>query len=124
MPTAHGLEFERTPARGRVAARPYAAAPARQSPITTTLAGVIGNVLEWFDFAVYGYFATDIGRQFFPPASAVAHQLLAFAVFAIGFAARPLGSLVLGVVGDRAGRRSSRSSRCARAWRASLIEPH
>ena len=70
------------------------------------MAGLIGNVLEWFDFAVYGYFASDIGRQFFPQSSPTAQQLLAFAVFALGFCARPFGSLVLGVVGDRIGRRA------------------
>jgi MHS family proline/betaine transporter-like MFS transporter len=56
-----------------------------QSPLRTALAGLIGNVLEWYDFAVYGYFAGDIGRQFFPLVSPAAQQLLAFAVFAIGF---------------------------------------
>jgi len=78
----------------------------RQSALRTAMAGLIGNVLEWFDFAVYGYFASDIGRQFFPQSSPTAQQLLAFAVFALGFCARPVGSLVLGVVGDRIGRRS------------------
>ena len=77
-----------------------------QSALRTALAGLIGNVLEWFDFAVYGYFASDIGRQFFPESSQTAQQLLAFAVFALGFGARPIGSLVLGVVGDRIGRRA------------------
>ncbi len=79
---------------------------ARQSARRTALAGLVGNVLEWFDFAVYGYFATDIGRQFFPSTDETAQQLLAFAVFAIGFAARPVGGLVLGVMGDRVGRRA------------------
>lgn len=78
----------------------------KQSAIRTAAAGVIGNVLEWFDFAVYGYFATDIGRQFFPESSPTAGQLLSLAVFAIGFAARPFGSIVLGMVGDRIGRRA------------------
>jgi MHS family proline/betaine transporter-like MFS transporter len=82
------------------------AAAAPQSALRTALAGLIGNVLEWFDFAVYGYFAGDIGSQFFPTSSASAQQLLAFAVFAIGFFARPIGSLVLGTVGDRIGRRA------------------
>ena len=82
-----------------------AAAP-RQSAFRTALAGLIGNVIEWFDFAVYGYFATDIGRQFFPQSSATAQQLLAFTVFALGFVARPIGSVALGVIGDRIGRRS------------------
>jgi MFS transporter, MHS family, proline/betaine transporter len=81
-------------------------APPRQSALRTALAGLIGNVLEWFDFAVYGYFASDIGTQFFPQSSATAQQLLAFAVFALGFAARPIGSVVLGLVGDRLGRRA------------------
>jgi MHS family proline/betaine transporter-like MFS transporter len=78
----------------------------KQSALRTAAAGVIGNVLEWFDFAVYGYFATDIGAQFFPARSPAARQLLSLAVFALGFAARPLGSVVLGMVGDRIGRRA------------------
>jgi MFS transporter, MHS family, proline/betaine transporter len=81
------------------------AAP-QQSALRTALAGLIGNVLEWFDFAVYGYFAGDIGRQFFPQSSPGAQQLLAFAVFAIGFFARPIGGLILGLIGDRFGRRA------------------
>jgi len=78
----------------------------RPSALRAAFAGLIGNVLEWFDFAVYGYFATDIGQQFFPKSSATAQQLLAFGVFAIGFFARPIGSLALGWVGDRIGRRA------------------
>jgi MHS family proline/betaine transporter-like MFS transporter len=88
----------------QTAARP--AETPRQSAFRTALAGLIGNVIEWFDFAVYGYFATDIGRQFFPQSSATAQQLLTFTVFALGFAARPIGSVALGVIGDRLGRRS------------------
>lgn len=82
------------------------AATRPQSALRTALAGLIGNVLEWFDFAVYGYFATVIGSQFFPQSSRTAQQLLAFAVFALGFVARPFGSIVLGMVGDRIGRRA------------------
>src|SRR5262245_23397111 len=47
-------------------------------------AGMIGNVLEWYDFAVYGYFAAQIGRHFFPHTDPVAQLLSAFGVFAIG----------------------------------------
>jgi MHS family proline/betaine transporter-like MFS transporter len=79
---------------------------APQSAFRTALAGLIGNVIEWFDFAVYGYFATDIGRQFFPQSSPTAQQLLAFTVFALGFVARPIGGVALGVIGDRIGRRT------------------
>src|SRR2546425_11281340 len=51
-------------------------------------AGVIGNVLEWYDFAIYGYFASAIGRQFFPHEDAVAQLLSAFGVFALGYLRR------------------------------------
>jgi MHS family proline/betaine transporter-like MFS transporter len=81
-------------------------APARQSHARTALAGLIGNVLEWFDFAVYGYFAAEIGAQFFPQSSPQAQRLLALTVFAVGFFARPVGGLVLGAFGDRIGRRA------------------
>jgi MFS transporter, MHS family, proline/betaine transporter len=93
----------------------------RQSAHRTALAGLIGNVLEWFDFAVYGYFANDIGRQFFPHSSSSAQQLLAFAVFALGFGARPFGSLALGVVGDRIGRRALLTLSIALMGGATLI---
>ena len=63
-------------------------------------------MLEWFDFAVYGYFASDIGKQFFTQSSHAAQQFLTFGTFALGFLARPAGSLVLGWVGDRIGRRA------------------
>jgi MFS transporter, MHS family, proline/betaine transporter len=81
------------------------AAP-RQSATRTALAGVVGNILEWFDFAVYGFFASAIGQQFFPQSSPTAQKLLAFVGFGVGFLGRPIGSLVLGVVGDRIGRRA------------------
>ena len=53
--------------------------------------GVIGNVLEWYDFAIYGYFAAAIGRQFFSHEDPVAQLLSAFGVFALGYLMRPLG---------------------------------
>ena len=81
------------------------AAP-RQSALRTAAAGLIGNVLEWFDFAVYGYFASDIGKLFFPSEDPTASLLLSYAVFLLGFVARPAGSVVLGMVGDRLGRRA------------------
>lgn len=91
------------------------------SALRTALAGLIGNVLEWFDFAVYGYFAGDIGRQFFPQSSPAAQQLLAFAIFALGFFARPLGSLALGMIGDRIGRRALLTLSIALMGGATLI---
>jgi MHS family proline/betaine transporter-like MFS transporter len=70
-------------------------------------AGTIGNVLEWYDFAVYGYFATSIGRQFFPHEDAVAQLLSAFGVFALGYLMRPVGGALIGHIGDRLGRRTA-----------------
>ena len=46
----------------------------KQSPLRTALAGLIGNVLEWFDYAVYGYFASNIASQFFPTSDPIAGQ--------------------------------------------------
>src|SRR5262249_12641521 len=70
-------------------------------------AGMIGNVLEWYDFAIYGYFAAQIGRQFFPHEDAVAQLLSAFGVFALGYLMRPVGGVVIGHIGDRLGRRAA-----------------
>jgi MHS family proline/betaine transporter-like MFS transporter len=69
--------------------------------------GAIGNILEWYDFAIYGYFATSIGRVFFPKADPVAQVLMAFGIFAIGFLMRPLGGLVIGYIGDRISRQAA-----------------
>ena len=78
-------------------------------PSTTRIiaAGAIGNVLEWYDFAVYGYFAAAIGRTFFPGEDAVAQVLAAFGIFAVGFLMRPIGGAVIGYIGDRLGRRAA-----------------
>src|SRR5215475_12211976 len=67
-------------------------------------AGMIGNVLEWYDFSIYGYFVTSIGRQFFPQQDRVAQLLSAFGVFALGYLMRPLGGALIGHIGDRFGR--------------------
>ncbi|RYF60958.1 MAG: MFS transporter [Comamonadaceae bacterium] len=62
--------------------------------------------MEWFDFAVYGYFVAVIGAEFFPTGDPTTETLSSFAVFAVGFLARPLGALILGPIGDRYGRKS------------------
>jgi MHS family proline/betaine transporter-like MFS transporter len=70
-------------------------------------AAVIGNVLEWYDFAVYGYVATIIAKNFFQPGNETAALLATFAAFGIGFLARPLGGIVIGWVGDEYGRKTA-----------------
>ncbi len=69
------------------------------------IAAGIGNFVEWFDFAVYGFLATTIAQQFFPSGDASAALLKTFAVFAVAFAFRPLGGIFFGMLGDRIGRK-------------------
>ena len=70
------------------------------------VAGAVGNVLEWFDFAAYGFFASVIGEQFFPSDDPTTSVIAAFAVFASGFLARPVGAAFFGHLGDRRGRQA------------------
>lgn len=85
------------------AAPSRAATPA--STRQTVLAGAVGNLLEWYDFGLFGYFAPVISRQFFPAEDRLAGLLGAFGVFAVGFLVRPLGGVLFGYVGDRLGRK-------------------
>ncbi|MAM84194.1 MAG: MFS transporter [Acidobacteria bacterium] len=71
------------------------------------IAASIGNALEWFDFAVYGFFAATIGRLFFPAESETASLLLSFATFGVAFVMRPLGAIILGGYADRKGRKAA-----------------
>ena len=78
---------------------------ARQQPLwRVILAGLIGNVMEWYDFALYGYFVVVFSEQFFPSTDPNASLIAAFGAFAAGFLVRPLGGVVLGRIGDRVGR--------------------
>ncbi|MGX9788911.1 MFS transporter [Mycobacterium sp. MMS18-G62] len=64
----------------------------------------IGNAVEWFDFAIYGFLATFIAANFFPSGNETAALLNTFAIFAAAFFMRPLGGFVFGPLGDRIGR--------------------
>ncbi|BBY19904.1 proline/betaine transporter [Mycobacterium stomatepiae] len=66
----------------------------------------IGNVMEWYDFGVYGYIATTIARVFYPGDSVSAVHLIAtFGTLAAAFVVRPLGGMIFGPLGDRIGRK-------------------
>jgi MHS family proline/betaine transporter-like MFS transporter len=64
----------------------------------------IGNTVEWFDFAIYGFLATYIADKFFPSGDETAALLNTFAIFAAAFFMRPLGGFFFGPLGDRIGR--------------------
>lgn len=70
-------------------------------------AASIGNMLEWYDFAIYAFSATIIARHFFPRADDTASLLATFATFGVGFVVRPLGALVIGRMGDVRGRKAA-----------------
>ncbi|MCC8394643.1 MFS transporter [Paraburkholderia sp. MMS20-SJTR3] len=73
------------------------------------IASVLGNAFEWFDFAIYGLFAVMIAKLYFPSGNEFASMLLTLATFGVGFAVRPLGGVLLGLYGDRVGRKKALS---------------
>lgn len=96
--TADSLQAEvaphATPERVRVGRRAVAAAS-------------IGNALEWYDFSIYAFFAIYFANNFFNRADSGMRLIEAFLAFGLGYVIRPLGALVLGNYGDRAGRKAA-----------------
>src|SRR3954454_23046213 len=80
--------------------------PATQPLSRTVIAATIGNVLEWFDFLVYGYFAVTIAEVFFPATNPVVSLLVTFGAFGLSYLVRPLGALIVGTYTDRHGRKA------------------
>ena len=74
---------------------------------SNVLKGSLGNLIEWFDWYVYASFAIYFSDAFFPAHNSTAQLLAAAGVFAIGFFMRPLGSLIMGRLADRHGRRTA-----------------
>ena len=70
-----------------------------------TVAGAAGNVIEWYDFSLYGYMAAVLSRLFFPHEDQLVSLIATYGVFAAGFIMRPLGGFVFGHIGDVIGRK-------------------
>jgi metabolite-proton symporter len=89
-----------------MARRTTEAQPQLSAPRRVIVASVVGTSLEWYDFFLYGSAAALVfGKLFFPSFAPVTGTLLAFATYAVGFVARPLGGIVFGHFGDRVGRK-------------------
>jgi MHS family proline/betaine transporter-like MFS transporter len=70
----------------------------------TVLATAMGNAMEWYDFGIYSYLAVVLGRVFFPNTGG-SGLLYSFTAFAVAFVVRPIGGVLLGLLGDRVGRK-------------------
>jgi MFS transporter, MHS family, proline/betaine transporter len=70
------------------------------------VAATIGNILEWFDFLVYGFFAATLAEVFFPTGNSTISLLITFGTFGLSYLVRPLGAVVIGTYTDRAGRKA------------------
>jgi len=89
---------------GEVAGSGIAAAPMTKRAVG---GAAIGNLLEWYDFSVYGYLAGTIGKLFFSATDATTQLLLSFSIFGVGFFMRPVGAIVIGHFGDKHGRKGA-----------------
>jgi MHS family proline/betaine transporter-like MFS transporter len=77
---------------------------------TNIVAAIFGNFLEHYDFVVFAVFASVISTQFFPADDPAAALLNTFAIYGVAFVGRPLGAVLFGRYGDRAGRRAALSA--------------
>ena len=85
---------------------PVAALSKTPSMHRMIVAATIGNVLEWFDFVVYGFLAVTIAEVFFPAGNPTVSLLITFGAFGLAYFVRPLGAIVVGGFTDRAGRKN------------------
>src|SRR6202049_2858338 len=84
----------------------FTAQPMQPSLRRLIVAATIGNVFEWFDFVVYGFFAVTLAEVFFPTGDPTVSLLVTFGAFGLAYIIRPLGAIVVGGYTDRAGRKA------------------
>jgi MFS family permease len=94
-------------ANGTLDATPAPAAAESAGAVRAILAASVGNLLEWYDFSVYALFAIYIAANFFPHSDPGLDLVKTFLVFGLGFVIRPLGAVLIGIYGDRAGRKAA-----------------
>jgi MHS family proline/betaine transporter-like MFS transporter len=104
----HPQEVDPEPGTGPQAGAADAAA-AKAERRRTVIASAAGNFAEWYDWGVYGVVATVIAKEFFPTGNATLALMSAYAVFAISYLTRPLGSALFGHIGDKIGRKRALS---------------
>src|SRR6202007_2790186 len=91
-----------------VAAVPLNDADHRAQLRRAVIASTIGTTIEWYDFLLYGQMAAIVfAKLYFPSSDPLTGTLQAFAVFAVGFVARPIGAAIFGHYGDRIGRKGA-----------------
>lgn len=83
-----------------------AGAPPTPSMRRLIFAATIGNIFEWFDFVVYGFFAVTLAEVFFPAGNPAVSLLVTFGAFGLAYFVRPVGAIVIGGYTDRAGRKA------------------
>src|SRR5580693_9093387 len=76
-----------------------------RAQMRTVIAATVGAVLEWYDLLVYAMFAVVLAKQFFPTTDPSVSLLLSLGTFALAWLVRPIGAVVIGTYGDRAGRK-------------------
>jgi MFS transporter, MHS family, alpha-ketoglutarate permease len=84
---------------------PKASSAPRQSRLKNIIGGSAGNLVEWFDWYVYGSFALYFAPVFFPEGDRTAQLLQTAAIFAVGFLMRPIGAWLMGIYADHRGRK-------------------
>ena len=75
--------------------------------LRNSFGGIVGNIMEWYDFAVFGFLAPIITLQFFPNDTPLTGLIMTYGIFATGYMMRPIGGIFFGYIGDKMGRKKA-----------------